>query len=935
VSDGNESLKRALQGRYTIEKEIGRGGMGVVYLARDTSLDRPVAIKVLPEHLAADAERMARFQREAKLLASVNHPNIAGIHAIEQVEGRHFLILEFVEGQTLGELLARGPLPVKETLQICRQIAGAVETAHENGVIHRDLKPGNIHITPGDEAKVLDFGLAKGSVSTESGSSPENSPTLTFHETGEGVILGTTAYLSPEQARGKAVNRRADIWAFGCILYECLTGRQTFEGETVSDTIAKILEREVDYTVLPAKTPPRVRALLQRCLIKDEKQRLRDIGEARLELEAALAEGDSSSSMRASDSWVRDVVPVSTKSNWARASVFTLVGIVLASAAWILMGLGGGGSGQDAGGVTRFSVDMPDDIQVAGARLMPDGQAIVINGRRKTGDGGEDVQYMLYVRQMNEFEFKPLDGTEGVWGWVSSADGKWIGFVSPLSERTTQKKFSRVPVDGSSAPVTIIEWNDEWGSTAWLANGDFIIQTEDNRSYFRLAAGSNTPGETRTYIEGDTKYSFNITGVLPGDRGYLLTSSSWEEKGYQQGVAVFDLKSQELKFLLDDGGGAKYSPTGHLVFTRGENLLAAPFDLGKLEVSGEPVAVLSGLRIDTIWAHAPFYLSNDGTLSYAPGGMVGGKRTVAIVDASGSIRSVSEETYPFEGEPAVSADGRVFASVVSNANGIYEIWGGELARPRFRKLAAEPNADCSEPVLSPDGRWLAYQRFARTDEDGLYVRRVDGSGTSRRIVKPASQDITYWATGWSADGREILVVRGSKGKQDLLLYPFTANSDAPAELTELHAGPEDEFAASFSPRGGYIAFEMDETGQHEVYVSTYDATGATGLPIAVSDGEGHRPRWSPDGKKLYFGSPQQGLLSVDVTYQPSLVFSEPGVVLEREATEVFEQRYEPLSGDRLLIVRRGDLEGELTDYNVVLNWRQELQQKMSPEIAAR
>jgi serine/threonine-protein kinase len=781
---------------------------------------------------------------------------------------------------------------------------------------------------------VLDFGLAKGSVTTESGSSPENSPTLTFHETGEGVILGTTAYLSPEQARGKAVNRRADIWAFGCILYECLTGRQAFEGETVSDTIARILEREVDYSSLPAQTPPRGRALLQRCLQKDEKQRLRDIGEARLELEAALADRDSSSSIRPSDSWIRDVVPVSTRSNWARASVFTLVGIVLASAVWILMGLGNQGAGAGSDRVTRFSVAMPEDLEVWQSRLMRDGETLVIRARARARDG-ENTKSMLYTRRMDEFAFKPIPGTEGLWGWRESRDGKRIAVVLPLSERTTQKRLARVPVDASSAPVTITEWKDDWGRTFWLENGDFIIQTDNGRSYLRLPAGSSAPGEPVPYIEGDKEYSFSIEDVLPGDRGLLLTTSSWQEQGYQLGVAVLDLRSGEVRFLLDQGGSAKYSPTGHLVFARGENLLAAPFDLKKLEITGEPVALMSDLRVTTIWDNGDFWLTQDGALGYAPGGMVGGKRTAAIVEASGEIRPLSEETYPFEEMPSVSQDGRVFASVVSNANGIYEIWGGEISRPRFRKLAAEPQADCSNPVLSPDGQWVAYQRMARTAEDGVYVRRVDGSGTARRIFQPDSMGVFYWPDGWSPDGSEILIGRAAKGKRDLLVYPFHAGSESSAELTELFASPASEFDACFSPRGGYIAFEMDESGQHEVYLSTYSSDGSTGLPISVSAGEGHRPRFSADGRKLYFLSPQRGVLVVDVTYEPSLSTSEPKVAVEREASERFGQRFDVLPGNRLLVVQRGEQEGELTSYNIILNWTRELQERMSPKLASR
>jgi serine/threonine-protein kinase len=910
--------------------------MGVVYLARDARLDRPVAIKVLPEHLAADTERLARFEREARLLASLSHPNIAGIYGIEEADGQRLLVLEYVEGETLAARLARGPLPNREALQVCRQIAAAVEAAHENGVIHRDLKPGNVVITPDDEVKVLDFGLAKGVISTKSDSTPAESPTLTFQATSEGVILGTTAYLSPEQARGKTVNRRADIWAFGCILYECLIGRQAFEGETVSDTIAKILEREIDLSSLPEKTHPRVRELLQKCLEKDEKKRLRDIGDGRLELEQVLAAGDSSSTMRASDSWVRDVVPVSTRSNWARASVFTLVGIVIASAVWFLLGLSGSGSGNRHGEVTRFSVLMPEDLQVTGATLTADGQTMVLRASDRQSSDNKASIPRLYSRRMNDYGIEPIPGTEGVLGWVNDQDGRWIAFVAPLSERTTQKRLAKVPVDGSSQPVTIAEWSDEWGSTAWLHSGDFLIATGSSRSFVRLPAGGDAPDEPLPFLEGDTQYSFSFEYVLPGDRGVLLTAASWQEKGYQQSVFVLDLKSDEVKTLFDEGGEAKYSPTGHIVFSRGENLLAAPFDLGKLEVTGEPVAVLSGLRTNTIWANGSFELTSDGDLLYPPGGLVGGKRTVAIVEPSGEMRSLSEETYPFEGFPTVSADGRVFASVVSNANGIYEAWGGELARPRFRKLSAEPQADTDSPVLSPDGRWLAYQLYGRSPADGVYIRRVDGSGSPIKIVEPDSLTDTYWPTGWSPDGKRLLVNRASKGNQDLLLYDVPAKESTSASpARELFTSSDEEFYAEFSPDGRRIAFESDETGQHEVYVCTISPDGSVGLPVSVSNGEGHRPIWSRDGKRLYFILTQKGLLAVDISYQPEFSYSEPKVILDREIQELFGTRFQALPGGRLLVVRRGDQEGEVKSYNIVLNWAEELKQKTSAQVAVR
>jgi hypothetical protein len=436
----------SLLGTYPVERELGRGGMGVVYLARDPRLNRPVAIKVLPEALALNLESLARFEREAKLLASLNHPNIAAIYGTELTEAaagaQRLLVLEYVPGDTLAVRLSRSALPLDEALDVCRQIALALEAAHDGGVIHRDLKPGNVKITPDGQVKVLDFGLAKGGSEPASNADLAMSPTLTYSPTGIGVILGTAGYMSPEQARGKVVDKRADIWAFGAVLFECLAGRQIFEGETVSDTIARILEREPDWASLPPQTPPKIRELLRRCLEKDPKKRQRDIGDVRIELEEALAARSSAS--RSAVGIAAGTRPGRGPRAVAMASLFVLIGAAAGIALWSLFGPARSTGASLASVHLSFAV--PASIRATAAALTPDGKTMIVIGYARRADGTEESRGRLYTRRLDGFEVRAIPGTEGAQSFALSPDGVRLAFVSTISEQSSQQRLAKCTV---------------------------------------------------------------------------------------------------------------------------------------------------------------------------------------------------------------------------------------------------------------------------------------------------------------------------------------------------------------------------------------------------------------------------------------------------------------------------------------------------------
>ena len=550
-------------GHYRIDREIGRGGMGVVYLAHDTKLDRDVAVKVLPADLTSDPSRLGRFEREAKLLASLSHSNIAAVHGLEELDDARYLILEFVEGETLDARLTHGPLPVDEALSTARQIAEAVEAAHEKGVVHRDLKPANVMLSADGKVKVLDFGLAK---AFEDQPSSPNSPTVLPQEspTVAGVILGTAGYMSPEQARGRPVDKRTDIWSFGCILYEMLSGGRVFPGETVTDSIGATIHKEPDWSLLPPDTPPVVQLLLRRCLQKDRRRRLQDIGDARVEIEETLTDPLSSSLSLAGAA-----LATRRRPSLAWPIAVAMVIIAAASVTWSLVRPSPRLEG-------RFSIVMPADTALfltdkVSVALSPDGRRLVYGA-----EGPEGVQ--LFVREMGRFESTPIPETVGATGPFFSPDGQWVGYTD-----SDEAKLKKVPLQGG-APVTICDSQSAGKGADWGADDVIVFTPSYNGGLFRVSAAGGTPQALTTPDIDAGEKTHRFPEVLPGAGAVLFMIGRYDVASWDDArIAVIDLETGEQKILIEGGFSPRYVPTGHIVYGRAGSLFAVPFDLGRLD----------------------------------------------------------------------------------------------------------------------------------------------------------------------------------------------------------------------------------------------------------------------------------------------------------------------------------------------------------------
>ncbi|MEE8348922.1 MAG: protein kinase, partial [Acidobacteriota bacterium] len=620
---------------YKVIEKIGQGGMGVVYRAEDTNLSRDVAIKVLPEQFTKDPQRLARFEREAKLLASLNHPNIAAIYGLEEADGVRFLALELVPGETLQERVAKGPLPVEEALEVCRQISEGVEAAHEKGVIHRDLKPANVKVTPEGKVKILDFGLAKAFEEEISPADMSQSPTLTEEMTRAGMILGTAAYMSPEQARGKAVDKRSDVFAFGCVLYELLSGRRAFGGETVTDTLAKILEGEPDWNVLSPTVPSTIRFLMGRCLQKDPGKRLQHIDGARILIDEALTGATTASAI--------GLAGAPQPARWRPTitlGVVALVGVAIGVALWSLISP----SPPPQQSLNRFVIPPSSTaplVEDGGNELAisPDGKHIVYLAETKGSR-------QLYVRSLDDFVATPIPGTEDAWGdHFFSPDGDWLAFFA-------DSKLKKISLKGGPAITLANLEADGWGGS-WVE--DTIVYGSPTGLY-RVSAGGGEPETLATVDHQRSETGYGTPTILPGGKAVLFDIGT-NTGGPPSKVAVVSLETGEQKILLEEGTlNAHYVPTGHLIYSLvpSGNLLAVPFDPESLEVTGSPVPVLQGVRsYGNGWMD--FAFSPSGTLIYVPDQTY--SYNLVWVDRTGTESLVTQEKRAY-GAPRISPDGQ-------------------------------------------------------------------------------------------------------------------------------------------------------------------------------------------------------------------------------------------------------------------------------------
>ncbi len=803
------------------EREIGRGGMGVVYLGRDTRLDRRVAIKVLPAAFAADPERLARFEREARLVASLNHPNIAGIYGIEEdQDGQRFLALEYVDGDTLAERIERAPLSLDETLDICRQVAAALEAAHEGGVVHRDLKPANIKVTPAGEVKVLDFGLAKGSAGagSESVTDLSNSPTLARASTQAGVILGTAAYMSPEQARGKAVDKRADIWSFGCVMYECLTGRQAFHGETVSDMIALILQGEPNWDALPARTPERVRGLLRRCLEKDAKRRMRDIGDARMEIEDVQ-------SVRASSSSIRTGAAAATGTRrWFEWSRLALVALLAAAAAWFVpRALDRPAKAQPA----RFEIPQPEGVfmsnDAAIPTLSPDGCTLAFVAADSTGKA------RIWLRPLESTVAKPIAGTSmalPLFFW--SPDSRQIAFFS-------EERLKRIAVAGGDAEVICPIKTTRGGS--WNKDGVILISPNANDRIYRVAAsgGELQPVTTLDSTRGETGHRF--PQFLPDGRHFLYTALPSRAGKFD--IFIGSIDSPKRQLLMTAGTGVTWAPPGHLLFARDGKLMAQGFDAKARKLRGEPMSLGDAIP-GTEFAGSPIASASlTGSIAFATSQVT--IQRLAWVDYAGQeTASIPLAPGPYQGL-TLSPDERRVALVRYESPEALGIWIADLERGVATRLTDEQGASES-PKWSPDGTRIAYM-WRDQSRSVVKIKSLVGDSVSSFLE---SDPLFKQLHNWTPDGRSLIYSRLDPVTQwDLWLLPVDGSGEPRPYLRTRF----NETGNRVSPDGRWLAYHSDESGQGEAYVQSFPIPGGK---YQITTGGGAFAGWSLDGKQLYY-----------------------------------------------------------------------------------
>jgi serine/threonine-protein kinase len=920
-------------GPYRIDGELGRGGMGVVYLGHDQRLERPVAIKALPHEFAQEPERLARFEREAKVLASLNHPNLGAIYGLEEVEDSKYLILEYVEGSSLADRLAQGPVAMDEALEICRQIALGIEAAHEAGVVHRDLKPGNVRLTSEGLVKVLDFGLAKPTgADAPSGPDLTQSPTLTYGATREGIVLGTAGYMSPEQARGRRVDRRTDMWSLGCILYEMLTGAQAFQGETISDTLAAVLRGEPDWSLLPEGTPEALRRLLHRCLEKDPKKRMRDAADAVLDIDEAL----HGPLLRTGTSATVSPRPVGYRRSlaWASGAVLCLL-LGLAAGRFLP---GGTSKGNAAQGPLMVSVEIPKALQFRSGAIAPDGGSVVFVAADRSekmggGSGNPKSPTRAYLRRLDSFALEPINGTEGARNVFFSPDGHWLGFLVPVSPESNKLRIMKVPVDGSTPPVAVVDWKDGWLDVGWLPDGDLFICTSEVGKFVRTsAAGNGALKEVKALddLPGTVRY-VDPRGI-PDTPLILLSRVAYAARGFQMDAVLFDVVTGKLVTLLEEAAMADYVRPGYLLFSRGETLLAVRFDLARRAVVGGPVAVMGELRTENSWSSGGFQYASNGSLGFAPGGRLGDKRRVVLGDPSGTV-PWAQDLRAYNGQVAASPDGKRIAVGITRTEGLDEIWISDAGSTVLRRFAFLADADVDYPVWSRDGKKLAYFRSSRSDKDGVYWMSVDRPDEHHAVVNADASKILWTPSDWTPDGKAIICFQRdlAEGKARLMKVEVPENGGAPPPPELFLESGSVSATGSFSPDGRMFAFASNVSGQSQVFVCKYGDGGRLGPPVPVSAGSGYEGLWSSDGKSLAYLADDGKLYSVDLVTKDGIAPSAPVRVMDTDAVGLVNgaEAIDRMPDGRFILIQRGDGEGEVGSLRLVLHFNKVIQAKVN------
>jgi serine/threonine-protein kinase len=860
--------------------------MGEVYRAHDSKLGRDVAVKVLPANFVNDPERLARFQREARMLAALNHANIATIHGLEQSGGVTCLVMVLVSGQTLAERVKAGPLGIEEALKVGVQIAEALEAAHEKSIIHRDLKPANVKVTPEGKVKVLDFGLAKAFAGDAANDDPSNPPTLSAAATMQGVILGTAAYMSPEQARGKACDKRTDIWAFGCVLYELLTGKQAFQGESTTEILAAVLKEEPDWKTLPASTPTKIQDLLRRCLQKEMNKRARDAGDVRIEIEEALAAPAKAEPAAA----VKGIRALGRR--WLIISVgaLLLVGVIASLATWNLK------PSPSQQPVTRTVITLPPGQQlVSTVALSPDGNHLAYVALQ----GGGSQQ--LYVRAMNSLEAKPIPGTEGAIEPFFSPEGQWVAFFA-------DQRLKKVSV-GGGAVLTLCDVSIGTGGS-WGSQGTIIFGNGAGGPLQQVSDVGGTPQRLTHLDKGEISYRW--PDLLPSGKAVLFAAGTIGTDWTNPQVAVQSIETGERRDLIQGGTYPRYALSGHLIYVQGGNLMAMPFDPQRLAVTGTAVPVVEGPLRSTTNGDAQYSISATGSLVYVRGGQAAQLRLV-WVNRKGAEQLLSAAAHAYV-NPRISPNGRL-VSVDIREQG-RQVWLYDLSRETLTRLTFEGSSN-STPVWTPDGKRIAFQSNKEGSTINLFWLLADGSGGLERL---ATSEYLQAPNSWSQDGQllaftelspttgwDIWVLRlGDRKAQPFLRTPFT------------------EGAPRFSPDGRWLAYVSNESGRYEIYIQPYPGPG--GKRLISTDG-GTEPMWNHNGRELFYRSGDK-MMSVEIATQPSFAASKPRMLFEGPyvptAATIPNYDVSP-DGQRFLMLKPIE---QATQINVVLNWFEELKRRV-------
>jgi Tol biopolymer transport system component len=883
-----EAMAGRLLGGYRLQALIGAGGMGEVYRARDQRLGRDVAIKILPPAFTSDPDRLARFEREARMLASLNHPNICGIYGIEESDGIRFLILELVEGESLAARLAAA-LSLPEALTIARQIAEALEAAHERGIIHRDLKPANVKITPDGVVKVLDFGLAKSVVDGDS------TPSLTDPGgTREGAVIGTAAYMSPEQARGLPVDKRTDIWAFGGVLYEMLTGHAAFAGDTASDSIAKILETEPDWSALPAAVPTRVRSLIVRCVEKDPLQRLRDIGEARIALqEPAAPEAEAGRRKSAPRAGRREALA------WGLCLVFALAAFGFAIAYTRRPA--------PEPRVVRASINAPEGAsfrflsrEAGPVEISPDGRSLAFVARTEVG------RNVLFVRSLDGLEPRPLPGTEGATRPFWSPDGQQLGFFA-------DQKLKKVALSGG-LPIPLASAEDARGGT-WNRDGVIVFSPGFAGPLYQVSSAGGQPRPVTKLDTSRSETTHRYPYFLPdGEHFIYLARSDFTGSGNEPVISVASLESSQGKVLLSAPSNPVYA-SGHLLVVREGVLMAHPFDATRLEISEEAVQVVDGVQFDRRFGRAVFSASETGNLVYQEGTGQGVSQLVWFDRSGTRVGTVGEPA--FYDSPELSPDGtRLAARVLDPITGQGDIWLWEFVRRLGRRLTFDVEDD-STGIWSPDGQRIL---FVRSGAAGWRFLEKPASGAGAERVLATVPEL--FPSSWSADGQYVLACctryAEGQGTRSLWILPTSGGG----KVIPFSPAGSEAITPRFSPDGRFIAYAVSDGTNRNIYVASFP-DGASRWQVSLAGGE--EPRWRADGREIFFLAPDNTLMVAKLTVRGAeFEVGERTPLFRTDLAPSVSWRYDVARDGQRFLVNTSSGQERRTPITLVINWTERL-----------